>query len=54
MLKDEHIVFITLVRVGLVEKVSSMGIQGRGNSWGKAPRSVCVSWCLHGTEKKPM
>ena len=43
MLKEEHIVFIGLVRVGLIEKVSSMGIQGRGNSREKAPGSSLVS-----------
>lgn len=43
MLEDEHVVvFILLVRVGLIEKVRSTDTQGKENR-GKAPRNMLVS-----------
>lgn len=43
MLEDEHVVvFILLVRVGVIEKVRSTDTQSRENR-GKAPRNMLVS-----------
>lgn len=48
MLEDEHvIVFILLVRIGLIEKVIPKAEEIGGKLQG-------ICWSLHGTEKMPM